>query len=190
MSGEVQRTPDGHHIVVDGRKWRATDPAIPNRLGEELRSELMAARRAVGVAKRSGDESAERAARRRVTDAKVALGERGAAWWEPATDASVAARSVAATRALLRHRAATSSICPSDAAKVAQFGRWRQLLPVVREAVLGLVERGEVVITRGDGVVESFPGGPVRLRRGADFPDPPSTTPAGRRGPASDGTPT
>ena len=173
VSDPVERTPDGHHIVVDGRKWRATDPAIPERLGAELRSELMAARRAVGVAKRSNDEPAERAARRRVSDAKVALGERGAEWWEPATDESIMVRSAAATRALLRHRAATSSICPSDAAKVAQFGRWRQLLPVVREAIMELVERGDVVITRGDDVIDSFPGGPVRLRRGPRFPDPP-----------------
>ncbi len=42
---------------------------------------LMQARSAVGHAMRKGDGAAERAARRRVDDAKVELGERGAAWW-------------------------------------------------------------------------------------------------------------
>lgn len=27
---EPEHTPDGHHIVVDGRRWRATDPLIPD----------------------------------------------------------------------------------------------------------------------------------------------------------------
>lgn len=38
-------------------------------------------RAAVGRAKRAGDMGAEAAARRRVHDAKVALGERGPVWW-------------------------------------------------------------------------------------------------------------
>ena len=42
----------------------------------------MDARRAVGTAKRAGDEDAERAARSRVHEAKVALGERGPTWWD------------------------------------------------------------------------------------------------------------
>ena len=46
----------------------------------------MSARRAVGSAKRSGDEEAERAARARVHAAKVALGERGTPWWEQEDD--------------------------------------------------------------------------------------------------------
>ena len=31
-----ETTPDGHHIVVDGRKWRAQDPHIPEALAGEL----------------------------------------------------------------------------------------------------------------------------------------------------------
>lgn len=42
----------------------------------------MDARRAVGAAKRAGDEGAEKAARAQVHAAKVALGERGPVWWE------------------------------------------------------------------------------------------------------------
>ncbi|WP_347187247.1 hypothetical protein [Qipengyuania flava] len=42
----------------------------------------MAARRTVDQAKKADDREAERAARARVHDAKVALGERGPVWWD------------------------------------------------------------------------------------------------------------
>lgn len=84
--GDVERTPDGHHVVVDGRRWRATDPDLPEDAGALLRRELMAARRAVGAALRADDAAAERAARDRVQAAKVALGERGTPWWEQSDD--------------------------------------------------------------------------------------------------------
>ena len=42
----------------------------------------MEARRAVGVAKRKNDGALLRAARQQVQAAKVALGERGPAWWD------------------------------------------------------------------------------------------------------------
>jgi len=77
-----EHTPDGHYIIVDGRRWRATDPSISQERRQELVDELMAARWAVGAAKRAGDEEAERAARGRVHAAKVSLGERGPKWWE------------------------------------------------------------------------------------------------------------
>jgi len=78
-----ERTPDGRYIIVDGRRWRATDPSLPEERRQELVRELMAARRAVGAAKRAEDEAALRAARGRVHAAKVALGERGPKWWGP-----------------------------------------------------------------------------------------------------------
>ena len=81
-----ENTPDGHHVIIDGRRWRATDPNLPEERRRELVSELMSARRAVGAAKRSGDEAAERAARERVQAAKVGLGERGTPWWERSSD--------------------------------------------------------------------------------------------------------
>ena len=77
-----EHTPDGHYVIIDGRRWRATDPSIPEEKRQELVNELMSARRAVGAAKRAGDEKAVRAARARVHAAKVALGERGPKWWE------------------------------------------------------------------------------------------------------------
>jgi hypothetical protein len=79
---EPERTPDGHYVVISGRRWRATDPAIPADLQAELRSLLMKARRAVKQALRDDDATAERRARAQVQAAKVALGERGTPWWE------------------------------------------------------------------------------------------------------------
>lgn len=65
-----------------GRLWRASDPS----LGEEKRQRwvdaLMDARRAVAAAKRNGDAEAEKAARAKVHEAKIALGERGPVWWD------------------------------------------------------------------------------------------------------------
>ncbi len=79
---EPERTPDGRYIVVNGRRWRASDPGLPEERRQELVDELMDARRAVAAAKRADDTAAERAARDRVHAAKVALGERGTPWWE------------------------------------------------------------------------------------------------------------
>lgn len=75
---------DGRYIIVDGRRWRATDPAIPDDVAAVLRKALMAARRDVGALKRAGQDPAP--ARARVQAAKVALGERGPEWWEQTLD--------------------------------------------------------------------------------------------------------
>ncbi len=74
-------TPDGRYLVVRGRLWRRTDPDLDPAERERLTRELMAARRAKGVALRAGDDVAREAARARVDAAKVALGERGPVWW-------------------------------------------------------------------------------------------------------------
>ncbi len=42
----------------------------------------MDARRAIAAARRAGDIPAEKEARSRVHEAKVALGERGPVWWQ------------------------------------------------------------------------------------------------------------
>jgi hypothetical protein len=78
---EPDRTPEGHFVVIS-RRWRATDPEIPEQAAARLRSLLMRARRDVGAARRDEDTEAEREARVRVHIAKVALGERGTPWWE------------------------------------------------------------------------------------------------------------
>jgi hypothetical protein len=77
-------TEDGHFVVVAGRRWRATDPAIPEDVAAVLRKALMSARRDVGAALRAGADPAP--ARVRVQAAKVALGERGTPWWEQSLD--------------------------------------------------------------------------------------------------------
>lgn len=64
-----------------GRLWRSANPALTDAERDGLVKELMAARRAVGAATRANDVIAEKSARTRVNDAKVALGERGPVWW-------------------------------------------------------------------------------------------------------------
>jgi hypothetical protein len=69
--------------VIDGRRWRASDPAIPEARRKELTRVLMAWRREVRRSRGSDDEVAARAG---VQAAKVALGERGTPWWEQSDD--------------------------------------------------------------------------------------------------------
>lgn len=66
----MEPSDDGHFIVIEGRRWRATDPTI--------------------AAPKAHDEYAEQSARARVRVAKIALGERGMAWWEQTTDERMA----------------------------------------------------------------------------------------------------
>ena len=82
MRKKVEKTEDGHHVIIDGRKWRATNPNLPEAERQKLVNELMSARRAVGAALKSGDKEAEIAARARVSAAKIGLGERGPKWWD------------------------------------------------------------------------------------------------------------
>lgn len=79
MADGPERTPDGRYVVIDGRRWRATDPAIPEDRRAELTRILMAWRRDVRRTKGTDDEARSRAG---VQAAKVALGERGTPWWE------------------------------------------------------------------------------------------------------------
>jgi hypothetical protein len=165
-----------HHVVIDGRRWRATDPSIPDGLRSELVAELMSARRAVGVATRAGDDAATSAARARVRDAKVALGERGHPWWEPAPPSALAQRIRSTIAALLAHRGTERSICPSDAARVVGGSSWSQAMEPARDVARDLARRGEVRLTAGqreldpDGEIR----GPIRIRPidGATVPDP------------------
>ncbi|MER7760966.1 hypothetical protein [Streptomyces sp. NPDC097619] len=75
-------TTDGRYVIIAGRRWRATDPTVPEDAAARLRIHLMDARRAVGAARKAEDPRAERRARHRVHAAKVALGERGEPWWD------------------------------------------------------------------------------------------------------------
>ncbi|RZJ80643.1 MAG: hypothetical protein EON88_31780 [Brevundimonas sp.] len=74
-------TPDGRYFVVRGRLWRCSNPALDPAERERLVKALMSARSAVGRARRAGDRAALAQAGQAVDEAKVALGERGPAWW-------------------------------------------------------------------------------------------------------------
>lgn len=80
-AGHHPVTPDGRYFVVRGRLWRMSDPALFEEKRAALVKELMAARRAVGIARRAHDKSAEDDAHDAVDRAKRALGERGPVWW-------------------------------------------------------------------------------------------------------------
>lgn len=156
-----ERTDDGRYVVVDGRRWRATDPGIPETLRAELVAELMDARRAV---RSEGD-----AARHRVQDAKVALGERGEPWWEEPTAAALRERVAATFRTLLRHRP-EGTTCPSEAARTVGGDGWRSRSAAVRDIAFDLADEGMVrVLQRGE-PVERGARGPVRVGRGPRFP--------------------
>ena len=75
-------TPDGRYFAVRGRLWRMSDPRLAADERKALTSELMRARRAVGVALRGADTAALKAARADVDAAKIKLGERGLVWWD------------------------------------------------------------------------------------------------------------
>lgn len=152
-----ETTPDGRFVIVDGRRWRASDPSIPDALRSELVHELMDARRGV--------RRDPTTARPRVQDAKVALGERGEPWWEP-TDEGRRVRLAAAIRALLRHRDG-STICPSDAARCVGGEDWRALMPLTREVARELSVAGDIRVTsKGEDVDMAEARGPVRLAPG------------------------
>ncbi|GAB2698322.1 hypothetical protein BKA24_000909 [Microbacterium marinum] len=97
MSEEDQ---DGERwLVIDGRRWRRTDPSLPGEIVDALTSHLGRARSAVASARRAGDDQAVADARRRVGLAKHGLGERGPYWWDEA-EADRLARAEAALREL------------------------------------------------------------------------------------------
>ena len=67
---------------------------------------------------------------------------------------------------LLAGRAATSTICPSDAARAVGDENWRDLMEPARRAARRLVEAGVVQITQGGSVVDpSTARGPIRIRK-------------------------
>ncbi len=133
----------------------------------------MDARRAVGHYLRQEDKFAVAAARERVGDAKVALGERGEPWWEAPTADARRQRLIAAIRSLSRHRA-PKTICPSDAARIVGGAAWRSHMSEARAVAAELAHRGELdVLQRNERIdPQSSWHGPVRLRwrSGAEQP--------------------
>lgn len=156
---------DERYIEIDGRRWRRADPAIPEALKSELVSELTSARRAVKAAKHDDDGAALGAARARVQDAKVALGERGPPWWEAPDEAALRERLGASIRTLLRKRGEGKTICPSDAARVASGDDWRAIMDLARDVAWQLADEGWVEVLQKGIPAERSAAGPVRLRK-------------------------
>ena len=72
----------------------------------------------------------------------------------------------AAIRHLLAGRAASATICPSEAARRVAPDDWRPLMEPARMAARRLVARGEVQVVQGGRVVDpSTAKGPIRIRR-------------------------
>lgn len=71
------KTPDGRYILVRGRLWRTSNPALSEAKRQSLVADLMAARSRV----RSIDPGVLSNARQAVDAAKRELGERGPVWW-------------------------------------------------------------------------------------------------------------
>ena len=59
-----------------------SNPSLPPCTREALVKALMDARRAIGMAMKTGDVSSERASRNTVDRVKRELGERGPVWWK------------------------------------------------------------------------------------------------------------
>ncbi|SEB98623.1 hypothetical protein SAMN04489844_1454 [Nocardioides exalbidus] len=72
-------TDDERWLVVDGRRWRRTDPLIPDDELARLKSHLGRGRSGVRTATTDAET---KATRHRTQLAKVGLGERGTPWWE------------------------------------------------------------------------------------------------------------
>lgn len=80
LQERTQESDDERWLVVDGRRWRRQDPALPAEVARRLLSHLGRGRSAVRAHKAAGQDPAP--ARRRVDLAKHGLGERGTPWWE------------------------------------------------------------------------------------------------------------
>lgn len=75
--------------------------------------------------------------------------------------------------ALLTKRAHHASICPSEAAREVFPGDWTSHMEAARQAARRLTAKGQIEITQGGSTVDpSTAKGPIRLRRGRDFPAP------------------
>ncbi len=81
MSASHVKTPDERYLVVRGRLWRASNPHLTAECRLKLVNDLMDARRAINAAMRVQDTDGLKQARNAVNEAKIALGERGPAWW-------------------------------------------------------------------------------------------------------------
>jgi hypothetical protein len=81
-AADSEATDDERWLVVNGRRWRRTDPSLPEDVVAALKSHLGRGRSGVRTAQKDADDDAVAAARKRVGLAKHGLGERGPYWWD------------------------------------------------------------------------------------------------------------
>ena len=97
---DLSNTPDDDRFFLhSGRRWRKTDPTLPEDIKVRLMSHLGRGRSGVRNSAKGDDGAALPRARRTVQLAKEGLGERGKPWWEE-SDADRAARWTAALKEL------------------------------------------------------------------------------------------
>lgn len=80
---DLAKTPDDERFFLhSGRRWRRTDPSLPDDVKARLMSHLGRGRSGVRNSAKGDDGAALPWARRTVQLAKEGLGERGTPWWE------------------------------------------------------------------------------------------------------------
>ena len=82
MSDLGNTTDDERFFLHSGRRWRKTDPSLPEDVKARLMSHLGRGRSGVRNSAKGDDGAALPRARRTVQLAKEGLGERGTPWWE------------------------------------------------------------------------------------------------------------
>lgn len=162
---------DVGYRLIKGRRWRISDPAIPDALRQQLVNALMDARRAVKAALADDDAAALAQARARVHCAKLALGERGARWWAPMDELGWTQRLDATLISLLARRDPDATLCPSELARSLGGDAWRDDMERVRERCWQLAAGERVELRQRGAPVEPGVRGPLRIARGARFQD-------------------
>lgn len=82
MSDLRDTSDDERFFLHSGRRWRRTDPSLPEDVKARLMSHLGRGRSGVRNSAKGDDGGALPRARRTVQLAKEGLGERGTPWWE------------------------------------------------------------------------------------------------------------
>ncbi len=82
MSDLSGTTDDERFFLHSGRRWRKTDPSLPEDVKAQLMSHLGRGRSGVRNSAKGDDGEALPRARRTVQLAKEGLGERSTPWWE------------------------------------------------------------------------------------------------------------
>ena len=116
MSDLGNTTDDERFFLHSGRRWRKTDPSLPEDVKARLMSHLGRGRSGVRNSAKGDDGTALPRARRTVQLAKEGLGERGTPWWEQSA-AERKARWTAALEELDTLHAKRSAPPAGDAAR-------------------------------------------------------------------------